>query len=68
MADDDSNSGFEMLSSQPDKLSYETVPEETVYKFKFMTTLMLTPKKKAYKLKKGVSISFSINSGGMSYF
>ena len=65
MADEDSNSGFEMISSQPDKLSYETVPEETVYRFKFLTSLMSTPKKIGYKLKKGVSLPYSINSGGM---
>ena len=65
MADEDSDSDFEMISSQPDKLSYETVPDETVYRFKFFTSLISTPKKIGYKLKKGVSLPHSINSGGM---
>ena len=60
--DDDS---FEMISSQPDsaKPTYETVPEDRVYRFKFLG-LLHAPKKVSYKLKTGCPLPYSTKSGG----
>ena len=34
MDHEDSNSGFELFSSQPDKREFEKAPAETIFKFK----------------------------------
>ena len=67
MIDDDSNSGFEMISSQPDKDSFEYVPDDRKYKFKIISRLEVGPKKVGYLLKKGLMLPYTTNSGGCSH-
>ena len=66
---EDSNSGFEMISSQPDKPSekpsYKSVPEDQVFRFKFISQLETKPKKVCYKLRKGLDLPYVTDSGGM---
>ena len=53
---------FEFVSSQPEKKAYETVPEETVYKF-----IGKSPddfKKFGYKLKVGSKLPYATKLGG----
>jgi hypothetical protein len=64
MNEEDSNSGFEMISSQPDKPSHETVPEDKKFKFKIMSRLEIPAKKVGYLLKKGLMLPYTTNSGG----
>ena len=64
MTDDDSNSGFEMISSQPDKDTFEFVPDDRKYKFKIISRLEMAPKKVGYLLKKGLMLPYTTNSGG----
>ena len=66
MTDDDSNSGFEMISSQPDKDIFEYVPDDRKYKFKIISRLEVGPKKVGYLLKKGLMLPYTTNSGGCS--
>ena len=61
--DDDSNSGFEMVSSQPEKNTYEHVPEVRIYKFKLISDIE-PPVKKSYKLKSGLSLPYCTNLCG----
>ena len=61
--DDDSNSGFELVSSQPEKNTYEHVPEERIYKFKLISDTE-PPVKKSYKLKSGLSLPYRTNLCG----
>ena len=63
MADEDSNSGFDLISSQPERPTHETVPEDKIYRFKFLDNIS-EPKKVAYKLKKGSVLPYSRNLGG----
>ena len=60
----DSNSGFELISSQPDPIpTYDSVPEDKVYKIKVLDTKG-APRKVAYKLRKGISLPYTTKSGG----
>ena len=63
MNEDDSNSGFEMISSQPDQILYESVPEDKTYRFK-LSSHHIKPKKVCYVLKKGLMLPYTTNSGG----
>ena len=60
---DDSNSGFELISSQPDHPTYETVPEDQVFKIKILDT-KAAARKVAYKLRKGCSLPYTTHSEG----
>ena len=61
--DDDSNSGFELLSSQPEaKTSYDKVPETTVFKFKICAEH--TARKISYRLKQGTHLPYTTHVGG----
>lgn len=59
---DDSNSGFEMLSSQGRKESFSMVPEDTVFRFKIFDSYKT--KKFGYKLKEGVELPCVKEVGG----
>ena len=60
--DEDSNSGFELLSSQPEKIPYDEVPEDILFKFKVQDAV--TSRKISYKLKHGSFLPYSTNVGG----
>lgn len=62
MDHEDSNSGFELFSSQPDRKDYEKAPKETIYRFKLLG--MEKPRKMSYKLKKGTSLPYTTVIGG----
>jgi hypothetical protein len=65
MDGDDSNSGFEMISSQPEQTLYESVPEDKPFRFKLNSHHDIKPKKVCYLLKKGLMLPYNTNSGGM---
>ena len=62
MDHEDSNSGFELFSSQPDKREFEKAPEETFFEFK----LQEKPRNMSYKLKQGTALPYTTNIGGDS--
>ena len=66
MAEDDSSDGFEMICSQPEKLSYDVVPEDKLFKYKFLS--LVPARKVRYMLKKGVSLPYTTSSGGIINF
>ena len=68
---DDSNSGFDLISSQPEIDYYSEVPEDKVYKFKFLSASAEDDSHKhkcRYNLKKGVALPYTTNSGGKNIF
>ena len=60
--DDDSNSGFELFSSQPEKRSYDEVPVATLFKFRIKDAD--NARKISYKLKQGTLLPYTTNIGG----
>ena len=64
MFDDDSNSGFELLSSQ-EKRPYDVVPQETFFKFKIKSESGDISRKISYKLKQGSTLPYTTNIGGI---
>ena len=60
MFEDDSNSGFDIISSEPDKFTFDSVPVDKVYKVKVVWPC----KKFSYKLEKGIGLPYSTNVGG----
>ena len=64
MDHEDSNSGFELFSSQPDKREFENAPEETI--FRFQLKYREKPRKMSYKLKQGTSLPYTTIIGGDS--
>ena len=63
MENEDSNSNFEMLSSQGKKNAYSEVPQETLFRFKIIETTKT--KKFGYKLKAGVELPCVKDVGGV---
>ena len=69
MAESDSDDEFETISSQPETPIFEIVPDDKKYKFKFISISAETATKKvAYKLKQGVRLPYTTNSGGLLSF
>ena len=66
MDHEDSNSGFELLSSQPDKKEFEKAPEETLFKFKLQDGDGNKARKMSYKLKKDTALPYSTIIGGLN--
>ena len=60
---DDSNSGFELMSSQPEKQTYSSAPEDAIYKLK-VKPIMGSSRKMSYRLKKGTSLPYTTLTGG----
>ena len=60
MSDD---SDFEILSSQPEKQIYSSVPNETIYKFKIQP-LVGSSRKFGYRLKQGTPLPYTTLTGG----
>lgn len=60
---EDSNSEFELISSQPDHPTYETVPEDKVYRIKVLDTKGAA-RKVAYPLRKGCPLPYTTQAGG----
>ena len=65
MDNDDSNSGFMLLSSQPERKQFDKVPEETLFKFKIHTSDQDGPRKVSYKLKEGRTLPYSTVISGL---
>ena len=59
MSDNDSDNGFELLSSQPNKDIYDFAPEDKLYKISVQFS-----RKFSYMLKKGTSLPHSTPVGG----
>jgi hypothetical protein len=60
MSDD---SDFEIMTSQPEKLIYSSVPEEAIYKFK-VQPLVGSLRKFGYRLKQGTKLPYTTFTGG----
>ena len=65
MDNDDSNSGFVLLSSQPERKQLDKVPQETLFKFKIQTSDGDVPRKVSYKLKEGTALPYSTVIAGL---
>ena len=63
MADDDSNSCFEFISSQGEKQTFSKVPELTIYKFKIIS--QSKHHKFGYKLMEGTDLPCVKDVGGI---
>ena len=63
MADDDSNSCFEFISSQGERQPLSKVPELTIFKFKIIS--QSKPHKFGYKLMEGTDLPCVKDVGGM---
>ena len=60
MSDDDC---FELISSQGEKKSYDSVPDDTIYRVKVVGESEI-PKKFGYNLRKGTEIPIEKDIGG----
>ena len=64
MGDEDSNSGFEFVFSQPERRQFEELPEEIIFEFKIQTSD--GPRKVSYKLKEGTALPYRTAITGIS--
>ena len=63
---DDSNSGFELISSQPERKQFDIVPKDNVLKFKVMGSDGV--RRISYKLREGTVLPYKTVISGIATF
>ena len=53
---EDSNSGFELISSQPERKQFDKVPKDSIFKFKVLVSA--GHRKICYKLREGTVLPY----------